>query len=111
MFLKAKVTCRVAEKPLRARGAAYAWGARALPSTTSGRLLSRGHGSFLHRVVTLGHAQDKQANPSQLQGSTPNSKMGKRCCLPAGTMKPKEDDNVRTRRNAAARLERPQTVT
>lgn len=82
-------------------------GARAFASTTSARLLSREHGSFLHRV---GHAQDKQANPSQLQGSTPNGKMGKRCCLPAEAMKPKEDDSVRTRRNAAARLERPQMV-
>lgn len=85
-------------------------GARALASTTSVRLLSREHGSFLHRVVTLGHAQDKQANSSQLQGSTPNGKMGKRCCLPAGAMKPKEDDNVRIHRNVAARLERPQIV-
>ena len=75
-------------------------GARALVSRTSLRLLSRGHGSFLHRVLTLGHAQDKQANPFQLQGSTPNGKMGERCCLPAGAMKPKEDDGVRTRRNA-----------
>lgn len=40
--------------------------------------------------------------------------MGERWCLPAGAMKvhltPKEDDSVRRRRNAAARLERPQMV-